>query len=158
MEFVTIETITSGNKRCVFTIGTEGLYNINCISGIQIELLDKISRICIMDNYIILKTEDRDFRNGIWPVPFLKDERIENNVLVYDLNGNFLWNIGEVVGDIKMAFDNISCMFKSDAEKEFEEDFSNTSDILLECIAAGFTFIVDVGNKKLVSRVSGRVK
>lgn len=158
MEFVKIETITYGKKHFSFEIELEGLYNINCISGLPINSLDKICELCVLDNHLILLTEDRDLRNGFHPTPFMKDDRNTNNVLAYDLCGNFLWNIGSVVGDIKMPFSSISCVLKSEAEIEYGITFPCISDVLLKCIAGGFTFIIDVSNKTLLSRISGKAK
>lgn len=158
MEFVKIETTTYGNKRFSFEIESEGLYKINCLSGVPIESLDKIYEVCIMDNYLILLTEDRDLRNGFRPTPFIKEDRSENNVLVYDLCGNFLWNIGSVVGDIKMPFDSISCVFKSETEDEYGITLPCVSDVLLKCTAGGFTFIIDTDNKTLLAKISGKAR
>lgn len=158
MGYIKIETITSDNERVAFEIESEGLYKINCLSGLPIESLDKICEICIFHGIIVLRTEDRDFRNGFWPAPFLKDNRSENNIMAYDLRGNSLWNIGNIVGDIKMAFDCVSCVFKENAEKDLGITITCETDILLECVAGGFVFIVDAVNKKLLYKLSGRVK
>lgn len=158
MDFIKIETITQTNKHLAFEIPSEGLYAINCLSGVSIELLDKIYELCIINDYLVLITEDRDLRNGFHPTSFVKDNRCENNVVAFDFNGGFLWNIGSIVGDIKMPFNSISCILKSEAEIEFNVKWPEANDILLRCIAGGFTFIIDVGNKKLLLKLSGNVK
>lgn len=158
MGYIKIETATSDNERVAFEIESEGLYKINCLSGLSIESLDKICEICIFHGIIVLQTEDRDLRNGFRAAPFLKDNRSESNIMAYDQRGNFLWNIGDIVGDIKMAFDCVSCVFKENAEKDLGIAISCETDILLECVAGGFIFIVDAINKKLLYKLSGRVK
>jgi hypothetical protein len=106
----------------------------------------------------VIKTEDRDFRNGFQVVPFVKDEREENNVLAYDWEGNFLWNVGSIVGDIKMPFSNISHISKKEAEKDFGVIIPEDVGILLKCIAGGFIFIIDATNRKMLYKISGKVK
>ena len=158
MGYIKIETVTCNNERFAFEIESDGLYKINCLSGLAVESLDKICEICIFHNILVLRTEDRDFRNGFQHIPFLKDDRSENNILAYDLHGNFLWNIGSIVGDIKMAFSSVSCVFNADAEKDFGITMPGDTEILLKCIAGGFIFIVDALNNKMLYKLSGKVK
>ena len=113
--YVTINTITYGKNQVFFDIESEGLYKIHSL-GVPIESLDRIYHVCIMDKCLILETEDRDFRDGSLTAPLIKDDRSINNVWAYDFDGTLLWNIGSIVGDIKMAFDNIGCTLKSKAE------------------------------------------
>lgn len=158
MGFIRIETVTCINKRFAFEIESEGLHKINCLSGLAIESPDKIYEICIMNDVLAVRTEDRDFRNGFQHVSFVKEDRSENNILVYDWHGTFLWNIGSVVGDIKMPFSSVSCILKAEAENEFGITLPQDTDTLLKCIAGGFTFIIDAINKKMLYKTSGQVK
>ena len=158
MGYIKIETVTCNKERFAFEIESEGLYKINCLSGVAVESLDKIYEICIFYNMLVLRTEDKDFRNGFQHVSFLKDDRSENNILAFDSHGNFLWNIGSIVGDVKMPFSSVSCVFKADVEKDFGVTLPGGTDILLKCIAGGFIFIVDAINKKILYKISGKVK
>ena len=49
-------------------------------------------------------TQDRDFRDGRRSCSIVKEKRKINNIDAYDWDGNHLWNIADIVGDIKMAF------------------------------------------------------
>ena len=158
MGFIKIETMIGGSEKISFGIESESLYKINCYSGQLFESLDRISEICIINNIFIVRTEDRDFRNGAQNAPFIKDERRENNVWIYDYYGSFKWNIANVLGDIKMAIDNVSCISKEKAEKEFGIMLPTDSEALIHCTALGFTYIIDVKNIKLLYKVAGRVK
>ncbi len=158
MGFIKIETMIGGNEKISFGIESEGLYKINCYSGQLFESLDRISEICIINNLFVVRTEDRDFRNGAQHAPIEKDERRENNVWIYDYYGSFKWNIASVLGDIKMAIDNISCISKENAEKEFCIELPKESESLIKCTVRGMTYIIDVVNKKLLYKVAGRVK
>lgn len=158
MGYIKIETVTSNKERFAFEIESDGLYRINCLSGLAVESLDQICEICIFYNILVIRTEDRDFRNGSQQAPFLKDDRSVNNILAYDFHGNFLWNIGSVVGDIKMAFSSVSCVLKADAEKDLGITIPGDTEILLKCIAGGFVFIVDAISNKMLYKLSGKVK
>lgn len=158
MGYIKVETVTSTKDRFAFEIESDGLYKINSLVGLAVESLDKIYEICIFRNILVLRTEDRDFRNGFQHGSFLKDDRRENNIIAYDLRGNFLWNIGSIVGDIKMPFSSISCILKADAEKDFGVTMPGGTDVLLKCIAGGFIFIVDAINNKMLYKLSGKVK
>ena len=157
MEYVRIETITKNEKKFSLEIETAGLYTINFPSGEKIESPDKICEICILDEIFLIRTEDRDFRNGCQSATFVKDNREENNINAFDWQGNHLWNIGELVGDIKMAFDGITHI----TSDEVKRDFGITCDPvcnLFKCVSGGFVFILDVTNKKLLLKLSGRAK
>ena len=158
MGYIKIETVTSNKERFAFEIESDGLYRINCLSGLAVESLDQICEICIFYNILVIRTEDRDFRNGSQQAPFLKDDRSVNNILAYDFHGNFLWNIGSIVGDIKMAFSSVSCVLKADAEKDLGITIPGDTEILLKCIAGGFVFIVDAISNKMLYKLSGKVK
>ncbi len=158
MGYIKIETVTCSNERFAFEIESDGLYRINCLSGAVVESLDKICEICIIRDILVLRTEDRDFRNSFKHVPFLKDNRSENNILAFDLHGNFQWNIGSIVGDIKMAFSSVSCISKADAERKFGILIQSDTEMLLMCIAGGFIFLIDAINQRLVYKLAGKVK
>ncbi len=158
MGFVIIETITDSNCRFGFEIASERLCKINCLSGVTVESLDEIYEICIFQDYLVLLTEDRDFRKDCRNAPAVKDNRCENNIFIYDLHGTYLWNIGDVVGDIKMPFRSISCIFKAEAEMEYSISLPNSANTFLKCIAGGFAFLIDIPNKKLLCKTAGSIK
>ena len=108
MIYTRIETIMANGNKSWMEIATEGLYEMVCPSGKKIVVPDKICNIIICDAFLVLRTEDRDFRNGRSYASFVKDNREVNNIDAFDWQGNHLWNIGEIVGDVKMAFDDFS--------------------------------------------------
>ena len=157
MEFIRIETVTKDGKKFSSEIETEGLYKLNCTFGKSIEMLDKITVICISDGILIIRTEDRDFRDGRQTAPIIKDNREENNINAFDYQGNHLWNIGEIVGDIKMQFDSITHLSVEEAKKQYEINCKTTSN-LFKCISGGFVFVIDANDKKLLLKVTGGAK
>lgn len=158
MGVVRVETIINQNKKFSMWIESEGLYSINCTAGWNVEFLDKVLDICITDEFMLVRTEDRDFRNGCQSAPWVKDNREENNINVYDWQGNHLWNIGEVVGDVKMAFDAITHITPEEAEKNLGIQLEPNAHHVFSCIAAGFMFVIDVKNKKMLYKIAGKVR
>ena len=71
------------------------------------------------DDLFVVRTEDRDFRDGRQSAPWVKDDREINNVDAYDLDGNHLWNIGSVISDIKMQIDGIYHITAKEAKKAY---------------------------------------
>ncbi len=157
MGTVKIESINK-DKKFAMEIESDNLYAINCLAGKNIEFLDKIREICIAEEIILIRTEDRDFRNGCQSVPFVKDNREENNVNAYDWQGNHLWNIGELVGDIKMGFDGITHITPVEAKREFGIRPPFNAQCLFSCVSGGFVFIIDAKNKKMLCKISGCVR
>ena len=157
MEFIRIETITKDGKKFSSEIETESLYKLNCASGKIIEMPDKITDVCVSDGILLIRTQDRDFRDGRQTAPIIKDDRQENNINAFDCQGNHLWNIGEIVGDIKMQFDGITHLSLEEAKNQYGISCKTTSN-LFKCISGGFVFIIDANDKKLLLKVSGGAK
>lgn len=157
MEFIRIETVTKDGKKFSSEIETEGLYKLNCTFGKSIEMLDKITVVCISDGILLIRTEDRDFRDGRQTAPIIKDNRKENNINAFDYQGNHLWNIGEIVGDIKMQFDGITHLSFEEAKNLYRVICKPTSN-LFKCISEGFVFIIDANDKKLLLKVPSGAK
>lgn len=157
MGTVKIESINK-DKKFAMEIESDSLYAINCLAGKNVEFLDKIREICIAEEIILIRTEDKDFRNGAQSAPWVKDNCEENNINAFDWQGNHLWNIGELVGDIKMAFDGITHITPAEAKRKFDIRTPFNAKCLFSCVACGFVFIIDAKNKKMLCKISGHVR
>lgn len=157
MGTVRIESINK-DKKFEMEIESDSLYAINCLAGKNVELLDIIREICIAEDIILIRTEDRDFRNGCQSASYIKDNREENNVNAYDWQGNHLWNIGELVGDIKMAFDSITYITSSEAISKFRINPMLNARCLFRCVSGGFAFFIDAKNKKVLCKAVGKAR
>ena len=156
MGTVKIESATR-DKKFIMELESDNLCAINCLAG-KVEFLDTIRDICIAEEIILIRTEDRDYRNGCLIAPFVKNNREENNVNAYDWAGNHLWNIGELVGDIKMAFDGISHITPAEAKREFGIKVKRNARCLFRCVAGGFVFVIDAESRKMLCKAAGRAK
>ena len=137
--------IQIAGKKLSFETTSNGLYQLNCLSHAHIiHTPDKILAILVIKDMIILLTEDRDFRNGAQQAPFYKDDRRINNIDAYDWNGTHLWNIGDLVGDIKTPFTGAV----------LTADESNQD--LLTCFAGAYRFVIDPITKTVISKTSGK--
>ena len=158
MGVVSIQTVLNDDTEFWFQIEVEDLRMINCPVR-RIESLDKIYQICVIDHLLVITKEDRGFRDGrSYLSPSDIDERSINNVDVYDWDGNHLWNIGDIVGDIKMPFDSVAHISQKRAREEFDIAINAYTGPLFQCIAAGFVYIIDASKRKLLGKFSGRVK
>ncbi|MBQ3489246.1 MAG: hypothetical protein IJA86_01485 [Clostridia bacterium] len=155
MGFIQVEILTHG-KKLSFEMESHGLYQLDFPKN-TLKTLDKILSVLITDDRIILRTEDRDFRHGALQAPWLKDNRRMNNIDAYDRDGNHLWNIGDIVGDIKMSF--TGCHLTSNAQL-VDDGAINTetaySANLLVCFSGGYRFIIDPIHQTVISKTSGK--
>ncbi len=156
MGFVTIETVVNEDNRFCFEIESEGLYTINCLSRTPIRSLDKICKICILPGMVVIRTEDRDFRDGRQTASWEKDERLENNIIAYDWQGNKLWNVGEIVGDTKAAFFGVCSISREMAQAEYSVELPEDTGLLLSCNTHCRMYLVDAVNQKLLCKASGK--
>ena len=143
-------------QKLAFEIESSGLYQLYGLQHI-IELQDKICNIYILKDMIIIRAEDRDFRYGAKTAPFYKDNRRINNIDAYDWQGNHLWNIGDIVGDIKMPFDGGCLTTKASVQRDNRLlDVGDCSSDLFYCIADARRFLIDPIQKSILEIKCGR--
>ncbi len=157
MAFIRIQTVLSNDNVFLFEIESDDLYTINCLTKTPIQTLDKIHQICIAENIVIIKTEDRVFRNGATHVSYEEiGERRENNILAYDWQGNFLWNIGEIVGDIKMPVFGFSAVQHQVAQEECGTPLPEGCGLLLYCFAGNCRYLIDATHRTVLATRYGK--
>ena len=155
MGHINVQILTNG-KKLSFETESNGLYLLNDLLH-PIKTEDKILTALVTDDTIVLRTEDRDFRNGASQAPWLKNDRRINNIDAYDWEGRHLWNIGDIVGDIKMAFNGCSVISNKNLVAEGELHAEKThSENLLICVAGGYRFIIDPSDKTILSKTNGK--
>ena len=129
------------------------------ISDQILSFLDNIYEMSVYKDMIIITTADRDFRN--WdgkPVSLLKDSREVNNIDAYDWNGNHLWNIADIVGDIKMPFYGGTLMTKKYFEqhvKKLNMDISDDTPLFI-AHADPRAYIIDLTQNKVIGYLYGK--
>jgi hypothetical protein len=156
---INVQVLLNG-KRIEFGVKSiEGLYAL-CIRKdviIPIKSADDIYGINITNDLIILTKKDRAYRNG---KELLREddfgERSVNNIEAHDWNGNLVWNIGDIVGDIKKPFFGCNVvtgeMIKDDSTIKISESYA-THDLLI--CNAGWLFVIDLKTNELLGKFPG---
>ncbi len=120
---------------------------------------DKIYGVSITKDMVITIREDRDFRSGAKSTPMFKDERRINNIDAYDWNGNHLWNIGDIVGDLKTAFFNGAVISKEEVLElnfpNFTSDYDDSHDLYI-CNTLIDQFLIDLSDLHIIGKRCGR--
>ena len=63
--WVTIETVLGNGRRYILDMESVGLYKLNPNwTGNILEFKDKICKMIVTDDLLIIRTEDRDLRDG----------------------------------------------------------------------------------------------
>lgn len=118
-----------------------------------LQLEDGIINISVTESIIIIVTEDPDFRNCLNQVDFVKPYNIKkNNINAYDWDGNYLWNISDIVGEVNMAFSGgcVSSISKLSNYYGFDQQKYNADSEIYVCTAGGRMYVIDLKEKKVV--------
>ena len=97
---VTVHTIIDGTHRAV-TMRVDDLRQIRMFDT-SITCLDRIDHISLTKNMVILQKSSPAYRKNAWTrnKNYSPNYAEYNYVDAYDYNGNHLWNIAEILGDI----------------------------------------------------------
>ena len=118
-----------------------------------LDSLDTIYEIAISKDFLIITTEDPDLRNSI-TAPLIKDNRSINNINAYAWIGNHVWNVAEIIGDIKATIWSGSLITNETASTYVSIDSSHE---FFMCHASNdFSYIIDLTERKLVHRFQTR--
>lgn len=157
--WVTIETRLGNGKRFLMDVETQGLFKINPNwTGKRLEFKDRIMKICVTDDMIVIQTTDRDLRSGQTSSLWIKDNREINNVDAYDHDGKHLWNIGSIIGDIKMQIDSVYHITAHEAKKMFGIKVSRCQKNLFSCTAGEYLMVIDGVQQKMLFKKAGMVR
>lgn len=76
------------------------------LSGKRISTFDNICKISLSNNMVILLTASPRFRDSAIPKPDCVLDYDVNCVDAYDYEGNHLWNIAEIIGNVGSSICN----------------------------------------------------
>lgn len=151
-------SVLINQKRLFFSTDCSDLiYNISMRKH-TIESLDHIYEISITKDLFIVTTEDPDFRDGRKMASIIKQDRSINNINAYDWDGNHLWNIAEIVGDIKRSFFGGCVTTKEllDSHAGFDRTKIESGHELFACTADSYLYIIDLTDRKLLQKLETR--
>lgn len=145
------------NKRVSFSIAGAEYNKRLAMSAHILESPDNIYQISVSKDYLIVTAEDPDVRDQI-PQPMVKRDRSINNINAYDWKGNHMWNIGEIVGDIRVPFFGGSVTTKDVIMRDVDDPSEICDDHeYFYCIGADdHRYIIDLTEKKLIGKVQTR--
>lgn len=119
--------------------------------------VDRILNVFITKDLIILLKADRAFRDeSVRYVSYGVDRRI-NNIEAYDWDGNLVWNIGDIIGDIKTGFLRANVipgyLFEEFYNRKLPEQYNSHE--LLYC-AANKVFVIDLSSNEIIDTFGDR--
>lgn len=119
--------------------------------------VDRILNVFITKDLIILLKEDRAFRDkSVRYVSYGVDRRI-NNIEAYDWDGNLVWNIGDIIGDIKFGFLRANVipgyLFEEFYNRKLPEQYNSHE--LLYCVA-NKVFVIDLSSNEIIDTFGDR--
>ena len=125
------------------------------MSGNILESPDIIYDIAVTKDYIIVTTESLGVRNHMLKHLDKCDCPI-NNINAYDWKGNHMWNIGEIVGDIRVPFCGGTVTTKELLVDHAVVDTTRINDdheLYCGTSRDSYLYIIDLTEKKLVQKV-----
>lgn len=120
----------------------------------MIESPENVYEISITKDFVIITTEYAvQSQNDINSTKILT-----NNINAYDWDGNFLWNIADIVGDLKIPYFGGTVTTKDIMKKHFGFDELKYDDSceLFCCSACNRLYIIDLNCRKLVQVLETR--
>ena len=144
------------NKRICLELNPDEIKKVLCFKT-QIETEDAINTISVAEKQIIVCTYLPKSAVG---KPFWLDEPIENNnINAYDFNGNFLWNISDIVGKTHWYFYGGCIHSKTTLCQEYSIDVSldiNENHEFFTCSTEGRTYVIDLNEKKVIYQLNSK--
>lgn len=148
--------LINGKRLSVNTMSENALKELNLLGLNGIKSLDHIISVNVTKDFIILYKEDRAFRDGTRKSVSYDEtwDRRINNIEAYDWDGNLVWNIGDIVGNIHRPFWGGIVIAGKDFEKVYgsaiPEECLNHD--LLCCAAYDMVYVVDLSNSTFIGK------
>ena len=148
--------LINGKRLSVNTMSENALKELNLLGLNGIKSLDHIISVNVTKDFIILYKEDRAFRDGTRKSVSYDEtwDRRINNIEAYDWDGNLVWNIGDIVGNIHRPFWSGIVIAGKDFEKVYgsaiPEECLNHD--LLCCAAYDMVYVVDLSNSTFIGK------
>ena len=140
-------------KESHFCIDAPEAYEIR-LTYTTLKSLDPILGVVMTKEYLIVLTEDPDFRDGRTQAPIYVDSVPVNNINAYHWDGTHAWNIADIVGDIRTYF--YRCTPCSSEYVMGVPEVANHPEIwdheFIEASTADFYYLTDITDKKLIRK------
>ena len=116
--------------------------------------LDPILGVVMTKEYLIVLTEDPDFRDGRTQAPIYVDSVPVNNINAYHWDGTHAWNIADIVGDIRTYFRG--CAARANEYVRDVPEVVNRPEIwnheFVGASTLDFDYLIDITDRKLIKK------
>lgn len=125
-----------------------------CLCSRMIEPSENVYEISITKDFVIITAEyalqSKSDTNST--------EIFTNNINAYDWDGNHLWNIADIIGDLKMPYYGGTVTTKDIMKNHFGFDELRYDDSceLFCCSACNHLYVIDLNCRKLVQMLETR--
>ena len=125
-----------------------------CLDYATLKSLDPILGVVMTKEYLIVLTEDPDFRDGRTQAPIYVDSVPVNNINAYHWDGTHAWNIADIVGDIRTYF--CGCAARANEYVRDVPEVANHPEIwnheFIRASTMDFFYLIDITDKKLIQK------
>ena len=153
---IRLNVLINGNRLSICTMASDALKELHLLGAKNISSLDNITSVNVTKDFIILSKTDRAFRDGTKKSVGYDEtrDRCINNIEAYDWDGNLVWNIGDIVGNIHRPFWDGIVIAGKDFEKVYGRPIpEECSKHDLLCSAAdNILYVIDLSNSKLIGK------
>lgn len=151
---VTIYSVFNDVLREV-SVATEDLKEILLFDK-KITTLDRIYRISFAKNMVIIETGSPENRYSPKPNPeYVPNYGVCNYINAYDYEGNHLWNIAEIIGDVGSGVGGHICSTKY-LLGESKEAYIEGHELFVCWNAFGMRYLIDLDEKRVIHKMMTR--
>lgn len=144
----------------VLNISTDNFaFNKLCLHSHMIESSENIYEISITKDFVIITTEYAvQNKSDTIKNSTAINKIFTNNINAYDWDGNHLWNIADIVGDLNIPYFGGTVTTKDIMKNHFGFDELKYDDSceLFCCCACNHLYIIDLNCRKLVQVLETR--
>lgn len=121
-----------------------------------ITTLDRIHRISFAKNMVIIETGSPANRYSPKPNPeYVPNYGVYNYINAYDYNGNHLWNIADIIGDVGSGVGGHICSTKY-LLGDSKDAYIDGHELLVCWNAYGMRYLIDLDEKRVIHKMITR--
>ncbi|MBQ9761749.1 MAG: hypothetical protein IJV82_01580 [Oscillospiraceae bacterium] len=152
---VIVYSIVGGVCRRV-SVEVENLKEIRLFDK-EIKTLDNICDISFAKDMVILQTDSPRYRYAPKPNPEYKpDYAVNNYVNAYDYNGNHLWNISQIIGDVGSGISGGHICSTDYLLEESKDSYVEGHELFVCWDEYGMRYLIDLDEKKVIHKILTR--
>lgn len=152
---VTIHSITNNACR-ELSVTVEDLKEISLLDN-KITTPDQIYHISLARNMIIIQTGSPLYRYAPAPNPeYAPNYAVNNYINAYDYNGNHLWNIAEIIGDVGSGVLGGHICSVDYLLDDSKDKYIDGHELFVCWNAYGMRYMIDLDEKRVIHKMMTR--